>query len=212
MKRNQKLGLFLFFIIVAVIGVWIFQIMNERMPYVDKFTRGLVGQLEGTLLYDLFRMMTNLGSEFFLYPFVVITAIVLFIWFKHWLPAVIFAGGTLSSHLVNTFIKSIVTRERPSILVEANAEGYSFPSGHAMISIVCYGLIGYFITKKLKSKAAIWIVQILFSLLIFLIGISRYVINVHYLTDIITGLFLGYLLLSGFIYLYERMNTKRSPS
>ncbi len=212
MKRNQKLGLFLFFIIVAVIGVWIFQIMNERMPYVDKFTRGLVGQLEGTLLYDLFRMMTNLGSEFFLYPFVVITAIVLFIWFKHWLPAVIFAGGTLSSHLVNTFIKSIVTRERPSILVEANAEGYSFPSGHAMISIVCYGLIGYFITKKLKSKAAIRIVQILFSLLIFLIGISRYVINVHYLTDIITGLFLGYLLLSGFIYLYERMNTKRSPS
>ncbi len=212
MKRNQKLGLFLFFIIVAVIGVWIFQIMNERMPYVDKFTRGLVGQLEGTLLYDLFRMMTNLGSEFFLYPFVVITAIVLFIWFKHWLPTVIFAGGTLSSHLVNTFIKSIVTRERPSILVEANAEGYSFPSGHAMISIVCYGLIGYFITKKLKSKAAIRIVQILFSLLIFLIGISRYVINVHYLTDIITGLFLGYLLLSGFIYLYERMNTKRSPS
>lgn len=212
MKRNQKLGLFLFFIIVAVIGVWIFQIMNERMPYVDKFTRGLVGQLEGTLLYDLFRMMTNLGSEFFLYPFVVITAIVLFIWFKHWLPAVIFAGGTLSSHLVNTFIKSIVTRERPSILVEANAEGYSFPSGHAMISIVCYGLIGYFITNKLKSKAAIRIVQIIFSLLIFLIGISRYVINVHYLTDIITGLFLGYLLLSGFIYLYERMNTKRSPS
>lgn len=212
MKQNKKISLFLFFVMGAVIGIWFFQIMNDRMPYVDKFTRGLVGQLENSLLYNPFRMMTNLGSDFFLYPFVIIAAIVLFIWFKHWLPPVIFAGGTLVSHFVNVFIKRIVTRERPSISVEANAEGYSFPSGHAMVSIVCYGLLGYFITKKLKSKAAKLFVQILFSLLIFLIGISRYVINVHYLTDIIAGFFFGSLLLLCFIYLYERNNSKRSPS
>lgn len=212
MKRNKKTILFLFFLMGAVIGIWFFQIMNDRMPYADKFTRGLVGQLENSLLYNPFRMMTNLGSDFFLYPFVIIAAIVLFIWFKHWLPAVIFAGGTLASHFVNVFIKRIVTRERPSISVEANAEGYSFPSGHAMVSIVCYGLLAYFITKKLKSKAAKLFVQILFSLLIFLIGISRYVINVHYLTDIIAGFFFGSLLLLCSIYLYERINSKRSPS
>ncbi|WP_405103297.1 phosphatase PAP2 family protein [Oceanobacillus sp. FSL H7-0719] len=212
MKRGKNISIFLLILIVAAVGIWTFRIMNNQMPYVDAFTRGPVRQFEGSLLYDFFRIVTNLGSEFFLYPFVVITAILLFIWFKHWLPAFTFAGGILIAHFVNVFIKKIVTRERPSILAEANAEGYSFPSGHAMISMVCYGLLAYFITKRLRSKTAILLVQILFSLLIFLIGISRYVINVHYLTDIIAGFFFGFLLLRGFIYLYERINTKRSPS
>lgn len=212
MKRNKTIFLFLFIIIFAVIGLWMYQIMNNRMPYVDIITRDLVGQLETSFLYAPFRMVTNLGSEFFLYPFVSIVAILLLIWFKHWLPPLLFAGGILMSHMINVGIKKMIIRERPSISVGANAEGYSFPSGHAMISMVCYGLLAYFITRKLKSKAAILSVHILFSLLIFLIGISRFVINVHYLTDIIAGFFFGCLLLIGLIYLYAHLRLNRSPS
>lgn len=212
MKQRKNLIIFLFLIVCIVMAIWLVQIMSGGMPYTDQFTRELVDRLQTSFLYDPFRIVTNLGSEFFLYPFVIIVMILLFIWFKDWLPALFFAGGTLVAHLLNRFIKSIVDRERPSISVAANAEGYSFPSGHAMVSMVCYGMLAYFITKKLTSRVAMFVVQVGFSLLIFLIGISRYIINVHYLTDVFFGFFVGYLVLIGLIYLYEFVKRKRSPS
>lgn len=212
MNRSKNIIIFLFFVIIAVIGIWIFQIMTGRMPWIDEVTRETVKKLETSFLFEPFRMITNLGSEFFLYPFVPIAAIALIIWYKHWLPGVLLGGGTLVAHLINRLIKNLVERERPSVSVSANAEGHSFPSGHSMIPMVCYGLLAYFIARKLKSKAAILAVQILSALLIFLIGISRYVINVHYLTDIIAGFFFGFLILIALIFIYERFSMKRSQS
>lgn len=212
MIRNKNIIIFLFFVIIAVIGIWIFQIMSGRMPWIDEVTRETVTKLETSFLFEPFRMITNLGSEFFLYPFVPAAAVLLIFWYKHWLPGVLLGGGTLVTHLINRLIKNLVDRDRPSISVSANAEGHSFPSGHSMIPMVCYGLLAYFIARKLKSKAAILAVQILSALLIFLIGISRYVINVHYLTDIVAGFFFGFLILIALIFLYERFSMKRSQS
>ncbi|MHA6251651.1 phosphatase PAP2 family protein [Oceanobacillus sp. CAU 1775] len=212
MKRSKNIIIFLFCVILLSVGIWIFQIMTDRMPLIDQVTRSTVDKLESSFLFDVFRMITNLGSEFFLYPFVPIAGILLIIWYKHWLPGLLFAGGTLLAHILNIFIKQVVVRDRPSISVSANAEGHSFPSGHSMIPMVCYGLLAYFIARKLKSKAAILTVQILAALLIFLIGISRYVINVHYLTDVIAGFFFGFLLLIALIFLYERITVKRTRS
>src|SRR5699024_3922258 len=77
----------------------------------------------------------------------------IFLWWLYddWFPSFIFSGGTLMSYLLNEMIKLIVVRERPSMNVDAHAIGYSFPSGHAMISMVCYGLFIYFLRKKLCS-------------------------------------------------------------
>src|SRR5690625_8012273 len=102
----------------------------------------------------------------------------LFLWylFRDWLAGFLFAGGTLGSHLLNTLIKGLVERERPRILLEANAEGYSFPSGHAMTSLVCYGLFVYFIVKKSTSQKAVLSIKIAFALLVILIGDRKSVV------------------------------------
>ena len=99
-------------------------------------------------------------------------------------------------------------RERPSILVEANAVGESFPSGHAMISMVCYGILAYFLARGIKSRKQANSIYVLFSTVILLIGISRYIINVHYLTDIVAGYFFGCILLLFYIYFYEKVTKK----
>lgn len=208
MKQRKYIFIFLLVIIAAVVGIWMIEIGKGGMPYIDQWTRDFVPKLDDTLVYEFFYMVTHFGSRGFLIPFVSITAILLII-FKQRLAALFFAGGTLLSHKLNGFIKELVGRERPGVLAGANAEGLSFPSGHAMISLVCYGMLAYFITKNITSKALILTVQIGFTLLIFLIGMSRYVINVHFLTDIIAGYFIGYLLLVLFIYLYELIKAKR---
>jgi len=203
LNRRSYIILFLLMAVLLTIGIWVFRIISGKVLYIDQITRGLVEAFEDTTTYTIFRWITELGSGTFLTPFTILTALLLWFAFRDWLPAVIFGLGTLSSHGLNILIKQLVERERPSIFVAANAEGFSFPSGHAMIPMVCYGLLAYFVAKKLTSSKAVLTVQFSFALLIFLIGISRFIINVHYLTDVFAGFVFGFIYLIGMIYLYE---------
>ncbi|HLS61616.1 MAG TPA: phosphatase PAP2 family protein [Virgibacillus sp.] len=208
-KSKMYRSILLLMIICTVITIWIYKIINEKVPYVDQLTRGFVDFVAPTKIYDFARFITNFGSASFLIPFTVVIGLVMWFLYKDWLPALFIWGGTLGSHLFNLFVKQLVARERPRIYVEANAEGFSFPSGHSMIPMVCYGLVMYFIVKKIPSMKIAMVVQIGFSLLIFLIGISRYLINVHYLTDVLTGFMVGYLLLISFIHLFKILQKRR---
>src|SRR5699024_11306057 len=116
----------------------------------------------------------------FLIPFTLLVAIILWILCKDWLVALFFSGGTLLSHLLNMFIKNMVARERPSISVEANAEGFSYPSGHSMITMVCYGLLMYFLVRTIKNKKIGILVQIGFAFLFFFIFSSCYIIHIYF--------------------------------
>lgn len=211
-RKRYTVIFFLFALVLLMIGIWIVKIINGEVPYIDQWTRALVEQYDDTYVYTVFRGITELGSQSFLVPFIVVMTIVLWWMLKDYLPALIFAGGMLTSHLLNILIKVLVERERPSISVAANAEGHSFPSGHAMLSMVCYGLLAYFIAKKCRSPKAIFLTQLFFALVIFLIGLSRFFINVHYLTDIMAGFFFGFLCLIGLIYLYECIQKRRSQT
>ncbi|WP_249870167.1 phosphatase PAP2 family protein [Oceanobacillus saliphilus] len=211
-NKRKSIIFLLFFIVLVVLLIWILQIVNDSVPYIDRWTRGLVETLGDSAAYQPFRFITELGSRSFLFPFVIMMAIVLWVLIKDMFAALVFAGGTLATHLLNIFIKNVVNRERPSISVAANAEGYSFPSGHAMIPMVCYGLLAYFLVKRMKLKLAILMTQVFFALVIFLIGISRYVINVHYITDVMAGFVIGFICLVGFIYFYEFVHKYWSQS
>lgn len=209
--RNNKIYivLSLFVIILMTITTWIITIIKGNMPYLDQWTRSFVGYVADTSIYTTARWITELGSKSFLIPFTIVMAIMIWWLFRDWFPAIMLGTGTLVSHLLNILIKSFVARERPRIYIEANAEGFSFPSGHSMVTMVCYGFLMYLITKKMEKNKAIIYVQIFFTCLIFLIGMSRYIINVHYLTDIITGFTFGMIILMTLIYVFEYISKRR---
>lgn len=210
MKKSKKYVLFgLLVVILATIMMWMITIVKGELPYFDQWTRSFVGTVADTSIYTMARWVTELGSEPFIILFTVMMGVLIWWMFRDWLPALFFSGGTFVSHLLNVLIKKLVARERPSIFIEANAEGFSFPSGHSMITMVCYGFLIYILAKKLTSNKAIICMQLFFSVLIFLIGISRYIINVHYLTDIIAGFTFGFIFLLGLIYLYEFIQKQR---
>ena len=54
--------------------------------------------------------------------------------------------------LLNRILKFIIARPRPEILRLVPEEGYSFPSGHAMVSMGFYGFLIYLIYTKIKSE------------------------------------------------------------
>jgi membrane-associated phospholipid phosphatase len=68
----------------------------------------------------------------------------------------------------------------------------SFPSGHTLSAVMCYGLLAYLIVPKIRSGWGKAAVIALAALLVAFIGFSRVFIGDHYLTDVLAGLALGF--------------------
>ncbi len=101
--------------------------------------------------------------------------------------------------IMNSIIKIIVQRPRPSgynLIVESN---YSFPSGHSMVSTAFYGFFIYLVYKNVKNKKMKTLLISLLFLLIILICISRIYLGVHYLSDTLAGFFFSIAYLMVFI-------------
>ena len=96
------------------------------------------------------------------------------------------------------FFKFLFHRSRPDLgLALISRHGYSFPSGHATLAVIFYGVLGYLIFMRLKKWWSRSIVVLATALLIFLIGISRIYLGVHWASDIFSGWLLG---LSGLVF------------
>ncbi|WP_157049974.1 phosphatase PAP2 family protein [Thalassobacillus sp. C254] len=131
------------------------------------------------LLTDSFNAITYLGSVQALIILVIITSLMLFIFKKTW-EGILYIFTVAAGGGLNWLLKWIIHRERPDINPLVVESGYSFPSGHAMMAIIAYGMLGYYFVLFLQSKAAKSITVIAFTILIFLIGLSRIYLGVHY--------------------------------
>lgn len=113
-----------------------------------------------------------------------------------------FVTFAILSYIISAILKILFQRERPNIQQLIEITGFSFPSGHAYMSMVVYGYIIYLVNKNAKGKKRKITISLL-SLLVFLIGVSRIYLGVHYVTDILFGYGLGLLSLIIFIMYYE---------
>ncbi len=105
----------------------------------------------------------------------------------------------LLTYMLNELIKHIVLRKRPIEFFVINMGGFSYPSGHSMNISAFYLTLRYLLADKIKSK----IINIFIYILILSIAISRVILGVHWPTDVILGLILGYFCynLAKFLYL-----------
>lgn len=101
------------------------------------------------------------------------------------------AVTTLLGGAVDTAVKVLVDRERPSLEDPiATAFGKSFPSGHAMTSTVCYGVLLLAFLPLLPRRARPYAFGTA-GLLVVSVCFSRLALGVHYVTDVVGGVVLG---------------------
>nr|WP_256558170.1 phosphatase PAP2 family protein [Halobacillus sp. A1] len=120
-----------------------------------------------------------------------IISLLFFIPYSKWV-AVYLAVSMIGISLLTSGLKSLFGRDRPELLDQYDGTGYSFPSGHTTGSTVFYGFMIYLIVVSPLSKPVKWLVNILLFLMILAVSLSRVFLNVHYLTDILGGLALGF--------------------
>ena len=113
--------------------------------------------------------------------------IILFIIIKNKKIGLVIGINLITITILNQLFKFILQRPRPTEYRIINETGYSFPSGHSMISMAFYGFLIYLIYKYVKNKKLKYISITLISILIIFIGISRIYLGVHYTSDVLAG-------------------------
>ncbi len=158
-----------------------------------------------------FRAITFLGDEKTLITTTVLLSVV-FYFYKKMAYYVLFIGMMIGSSAFVYLLKDFVMRPRPSLIAPVITEtSASFPSGHAALSVVFYGLIAYLFARRSKNEqtqkniAAVWI------LVFILIGSSRLHLGVHFVSDVIAGYATGFFWLSLGILLFEQLISEETP-
>ena len=176
--------------LLAALGLWLFsaiadEILDKESFTFDKEILLTLRELHTPVLDKVMLGFTFLGEPVIL----LIVCLVIGTWLlirgqrSQATILIIAAGGAVA---LNNLLKVLFGRARPMLWERVVDVGqYSFPSGHAMISMVIFGTIGYL----LSSKFPLWRIGII-SLTILLvtgIGLSRLYLGVHWPTDIVAG-------------------------
>lgn len=182
LKNNYKwIILFVCFVIAIDLIEDIFE--YEKLT-IDSITYKIIVQnMRNDILTNIFKFITFLGSQYV----VIIICIISFLFIKNKKIPIAITINLIISTLLNLLLKNVINRPRPEGYRIINETGFSFPSGHSMISMAFYGLILYIIFKNVKNIKIRNTLVIFIALLIVLIGFSRIYLGVHYASDVLGG-------------------------
>ena len=135
-------------------------------------------------LVAVVKAVTWLGSDGVLWTVIGAAAIVLALRRQWRLAAYLLVTGA-GALVLDPVLKSLVGRLRPVVAHPiAHGAGNSFPSGHSLGSIVCYGaVLLVFLPATHGRRRTAFIAAT--AALVALIGISRILLGVHYLSDVV---------------------------
>lgn len=129
------------------------------------------------------KFITNFGGAIFL----ITLTVILFILIKNKKIGLSIFSNLIIITVLNQLLKRILQRPRPTEFRIIEETGYSFPSGHSMVSMAFYGYLIYLIYKYVENRYVKWISIVLLSILICAIGVSRIYLGVHYTSDVLGG-------------------------
>ena len=185
-----------FYGIIIVISLFIILTASVYFDWIDPIDNAVASFMLGLRsdkLTNIMTIITNIGSSYSLSCMSIIIFIVSIIRTRK--PSFTIMINLVSVFLISQLFKLIFHRGRPNDIYLTYVHGYSYPSGHTMVSTAYFLVLSYLICQKIKNKALKVMVNVISLLLIVLIALSRLYLGVHYLSDIIAGYLLAALYL-----------------
>lgn len=179
-KNFKYIILALCLILLLVI---MYNVALNRNLNIDSLFYNLISNIKSESVTNIMLYITYLGSAYV----IVVIIIILLIIVKNKKLKYILVINTVVNLLLNQILKRIFLRQRPLSINIIEESGYSFPSGHSMVSMAFYGLLIYIINQEIRNKKIRILLTIVLLILILLIGFSRIYLGVHYTSDVIGG-------------------------
>lgn len=162
-------------------------VFNNEIMKGDTIGYNIVSNLISDNLTPLVKMITWFGSATCL----ILLTVILFVIIKNKKAGLLIGTNLVIITILNQTLKNLLQRSRPTGFRIINETGYSFPSGHSMISMAFYGFLIYLIYKNVKNKYLKFTIIIILIILIISIGLSRIYLGVHYTSDVLAGFLLS---------------------
>lgn len=197
--NNKKISYIISAISLLLFTVVMILVLNNSLTLFDNTIYNFLISKRCDFLDIYFKTITKLGNTV---PVLLIVIILLITLNKK--DKILLGSSAVLSVVINTILKNIVERPRPDHLRLITQGGYSFPSGHAMISICVYGTLIYIINKNIKNKLLKTLLTMLLLIIIISIGLSRIYVGVHYPSDILGGYLLSLTIVIININLYHK--------
>jgi membrane-associated phospholipid phosphatase len=214
---GEYLGLHLTIGLLMAVGcLWFFGdlaedvVTNDPLVRFDQTVAIILHHSATPKLAIFFLIITGLGSGEVLALLGLIVTVIYGLR-RRWLHVATWLAALAGGVILNQLLKEFFARARPSVVDPLLSEtGYSFPSGHAMLSLIAYGMLTYFAILALQTWRARTAVVFVTVMLVVLIGISRMYIGVHYFSDVVAGFAAGGMWLSALITGLETIRRRNS--
>lgn len=188
------LGLLLFFYLVRLINA-------NTISVLDNYIYNLIKGFISPKMTPIVKFITEFGN----YTVMVPVIILFYLFNKDKSFNRYFTINLVAIFTSNFIVKNIIRRDRPIDINLIIENGFSFPSGHSMVSFAFYGFIIYYVYCSHLSKLGKTIIISILTLLVLMIGLSRIYLGVHYASDVIGGFVLALVYLIIFIkYIYKK--------
>lgn len=182
-------GSFIILLTVILFAYLSDTILDQERIFFDNAVMQIVLSFRSLWMTQFMTFVTNIGSYGVVGGSIIILCYLLLT--NHKKESLLFIIIVLMGFGINTILKLIVARPRPEVSPLELLDGYSFPSWHSMSSFVFFATIAYFAYHFTKNKKISIIVAVVCFTLIFLIGISRIYLGVHYPSDVLGGYIAG---------------------
>jgi cation-transporting P-type ATPase E len=197
-----------------ILGTWLFfGVLDEvaegnRLIDLDRWVFEFFRARRNVPLDNLMITITSLGDARVVMP-VALAGLATLIAYKRWRPALYLTLATAGAAIFVAGVKHFIQRPRPVSIYDGIAE-YSFPSGHASMSVVLFGFLAVILAQGAPSA---WRRVIAFAalLLILMISLSRVYLGAHWLSDVAAGLGFGVAWIALLTIMYWRHVTIPAP-
>lgn len=188
------LGLLLFFYLVRLINA-------NTISVLDNYIYNLIKGFISPKMTPIVKFITEFGKYTVMIPVIIL----FYLFNKDKSFNRYFTINLVAIFTSNFIVKNIIRRDRPIDINLIIENGFSFPSGHSMVSFAFYGFIIYYVYCSHLSKLGKTIIISILTLLVLIIGLSRIYLGVHYASDVIGGFVLALVYLIIFIkYIYKK--------
>lgn len=137
------------------------------------------------------RIVTQFGGAVLIVPLAVVVGIVEARRFRSWSTVTFLALVVGGQFLVADLIKAVVGRTRPHALRLTGFSGPSFPSGHATAAAAVFAAFALLIGRGRSHRTKVVLAALSVGGAV-LIASTRVMLGVHWLTDVLAGLCLGW--------------------
>jgi undecaprenyl-diphosphatase len=140
---------------------------------------------------SVMKAITRLGTTYVLIGIMIVIGVIDWARRRQWTTLWFLLTVGLGVVLINNALKLLIMRDRPPVEHLVGSAGSSFPSGHSAAAAACWMAIALVAGRWLPRPVRPWLSIVAVGVAV-LVGASRALLGVHWVTDVVAGLVVGW--------------------